>query len=276
MRQRKFGETLHSLSDRRLACLAVPARRLLRGPVQRSLAGLLMAAALLAASPAWAQWFVQSCNAVTASSTSTSCMLNSVGARHALIAAAWSGGSSTTNTVSDSASDSWSRVAARAFVSGIGGFDVWATCSSAGGNITITLTTSATTNPNLIVHEVGGLASSSCADQNANANGPGTAIASASVTTTQAAEYLFGVGVIGGSTNVVTANSPWTGRVSNAGASTTGVPMSTEDSVVSATGSFATSFTGGSSGTWNSTIVTFKGATCKCPPTCIRLLGVGC
>lgn len=142
----------------------------------------------------------------------------------------------------------------------------------AGGSTTVTATV--TGGPATLrwgIHEYSGLATSSTLDKTHSANGVGTAADSgATATTTQADELLFGV-LDCGAGCTATAGSGYTLRNNNIGSK-----YSSEDQIVSATGTYSATFTI-TSDDWSAAIATYKAAAGGAPaaPKRLLLMGVG-
>ena len=135
---------------------------------------------------------------------------------------------------------------------------IWYATSIKGGADTVTANFAASTGFSLIyVHEYAGLATSPL-DQVSSQTGTGTAVTSGAKTTTQANELIFGYAsvdhcVLSGSTGFSVRQ-------------TAGCNMS-EDMIVSATGTYAATFTQNISSGWAGLMATFKAASAGPPPT---------
>ncbi len=128
---------------------------------------------------------------------------------------------------------------------------IWYATSIKGGADTITANFAASTGFSLIyVHEYAGLATSPL-DQVSSQTGTGTAVTSGAKTTTQANELIFGYASVDHC--VLSGSTGFSAR------QTAGCNMS-EDMIVSATGTYAATFTQNVSSGWAGLMATFKAA----------------
>jgi hypothetical protein len=131
---------------------------------------------------------VQSVSAAcTSCSASQSLTINSVGATHTLLVAAYSFGGT---TVTSTGSETFTKVAG---TSAFGNGDFYYTCSATGGNETLTLTGQSNNNTVMQIYEISGNDTSSCKDVNGSANAsPATQVSvPTSGSVNQAGELVF-------------------------------------------------------------------------------------
>jgi len=195
-----------------------------------------------------AQEYVQSTNVVnfsTNASTLTKAFTQSNTAGNTIIVSV-SGGASI-SSIADARGNAYSL----AVQSAAGTDAIYYARNIRGGSNTITATFSASTQGLMYIHEYAGLDPSAPLDQVSVLSGSGTAVTSGSKTTTQANELIFGYAAV---ERAVTA-----GESGFAIRETAGGNMS-QDRTVSATGSYAATFTEGPSGVWTALMATFRGA----------------
>ena len=167
---------------------------------------------------------------------------------------AWSGSGVNINTV---ASPGNSLVAARAKTAHSGNTDfyqIWYLENITGETtptVTVTFSVNATFR-RIGMHEVSGLATTGALDQtNGGTDDIGTTVAPGNVTTTVADEYLFAGGT-SFEAQTFTPGTSWTARA------TPSTDNFTQDRIVAATGTYATSYTQSSSAAWIAQAATFK------------------
>ena len=126
---------------------------------------------------------------------------------------------------------------------------IWYASSIKGGADTVTANFASSTGFSIIyIHEYAGLAASPL-DQVSSQTGTGTAVTSGAKTTTQASELIFGYASVDHC--VLSGSTGFTVR------QTAGCNMS-EDTIVSAIGSYSATFTQNHSGGWTGILATFK------------------
>jgi len=162
-------------------------------------------------------------------------------------------GAACSNTTISSVTDTQSNTYTQAVANGDSA--IFYAQNIAGGADTVTVHFAASCNFSwLDPHEYAGLATTSMLDQETSATGTGTALNSGSVTTTQANELVFGYAFVQNALSQ--GGTGFTVRQPAPGVTTSNV-MS-EDEIVSATGTYAATFTQGTSGSWKALIATFK------------------
>lgn len=171
----------------------------------------------------------------------------SVGAGHLLIACIMAE-NATVVSVTSPIGNTWVKAIGQV-IFGVHGMEIWYALNSVAGTESPTITSTSSGQPiEVLLSEYSGVATTSALDKTAAA---ANASSSGSVTTTAANELLFGYYVSNG-TNP-TAGSGYTIRNSF----TTDLTNVNEDQTVSATGSYAATFTVGT-GTTNVMLATFK------------------
>ncbi len=212
----------------------------------------LMATFKAAAPPSALIAYVQSANGVSTQSASTvSASFASTTLGNAIIVAASAG------PAISSVTDTQNNTYAQAVASGSNA--IYYATNIKGGADTITAKFASSSGFSIIyIHEYSGVAANSPLDQTSSQTGTGTAINSGAKTTTQASELIFGTASVDYS--VSAAGTGFTKR------QTAGGNMS-EDMVVSATGSYAATFTQSASGGWTALMATFA-AVGTAPPPC--------
>jgi hypothetical protein len=126
-----------------------------------------------------------------------------------------------------------------------------------GGADTVTATFSGTNNhPWLAIYEYSGLSTTVPLDRTSTAQGSGTAVSSGSTSVTStASELVFaGVGLPASYSGTATAGGGFVLGQRNTSTS----PGATESALVTATGSYAGTFTLSSSANWSALVATFK------------------
>jgi subtilisin family serine protease len=136
------------------------------------------------------------------------------------------------------------------------------------GANTVTATFSGTNNhPFLAIYEYRGLSTTNPLDKTSAAQGTSaTASSGATATTTAANELVFaGLGLPSSSTTTVTAGSSFT--LEQQDTRSGGSRAASEDQIVSATGSYAGTFTLSVSDNWSAVVATFLPPSASAPPT---------
>lgn len=173
----------------------------------------------------------------------------SVGAGNLLVLGIYTD-SSATITVSDNRGNTWNLVY-NTVVSGIGRIAFYYAQNVAAGSTTVTVTqTGAFTG--LVVAEYSGIATTSSFDQTNSGSAVSSSPSSGNVTTTQADELLVGFATTEPGVTW-TAGTNFTLRDANSSGQ-----LQLEDRIVSATGTYAATFTMSASQRWGCGIATFK------------------
>ena len=162
------------------------------------------------------------------------------------------GSGTTVSSVSDGV-NTWTRRAGRQFQAGAGGSEIWVAEAVTGGNLTITVTLSASVNFVLAAAEYSSQLTPTSFDVSAAAGGSSTSISSGNVTTTQASELIIGVLSYAAAGGTFTAGSGFTQRQLSNG-------LVFEDQIVSSAGAYAATGSLSSSAAWTACIATFKAA----------------
>jgi hypothetical protein len=164
------------------------------------------------------------------------------------------------NSVVDNAGNAWTSTAAFSLGSPTMKAQVWYAPNATAGVTHVTTTWSASTGDSgLYFHEVAGAATSSLVDRIISASGAsGTDIKTAATTTANANDYLFGCAEANNGSVTFNATTTWTRQTQQSNGNESGA---TEDKIVSATGSYTSGFTAGStSGGWIMQMIAFKAA----------------
>ncbi len=197
--------------------------------------------------------YVQSAVGSTNGATSLAVTLSGVTTGDAIFVGIVTSGSSTTiSTVSDG-TNSYSRVSGRNFLAGAGGTEIWAAYNVTGGNLTVTVTASASVQIGVVLDEWSSVVTSSAFDVQSTSTGTSTALNSGSATTNQASEAIVGMFSTAGTG--LTAGTGYTMRKTG---TTTSYQFGLEDEQVSSAGSYSAAATINSSQTWTACMATFK------------------